>query len=81
VTFGGPHILGLVAEVTIRALKAVWYQKWFVHRRLRPEEYAGRVHLRATNQAAYPVHTTCSTRSLSPGCNSATGQPYCDGIP
>ena len=56
VTFGGPHILGLVTEVATRALKAVWHQKWFVHRRLRPEEYAGRVHLHAAGQADYPVH-------------------------
>jgi hypothetical protein len=40
-TFGGPHILSLVTEVATRALKAVWYQKWFVHRRLRPEEFGG----------------------------------------
>jgi hypothetical protein len=40
-TFGGPHILSLVTEVATRALKAVWYQKWFVHRRLRPEAYGG----------------------------------------
>lgn len=40
-TFGSPHILTLVAEVTTRALKAAWYHKWFVHRRLRPEEFGG----------------------------------------
>jgi hypothetical protein len=40
-TFGGPHILSLVTEVATRALKAVWYQKWFVNRRLRPEAYGG----------------------------------------
>lgn len=45
-TFGGPHIATLVGEVATRALKAVWYQKWFVHRRLRPEEYGGRVNFR-----------------------------------
>jgi hypothetical protein len=56
VTFGGPHILGLVAEVATRALKAVWYQKWFVHRRLRPEEYAGRVEVRVNDEADYPIH-------------------------
>ena len=44
-TFGGPHILSLVTEVATRALKAVWYQKWFVHLRLRPEAYGGLVHL------------------------------------
>ena len=45
-TFGGPHILSLVCEVATRALKTVWYQKWFVNRRLRPEEYGGLVHLK-----------------------------------
>src|SRR6185437_2656044 len=39
-TFGGPHIATLLCEVATRALKAVWYQKWFVHRRLRPEVMA-----------------------------------------
>jgi hypothetical protein len=47
----------ILTEVATRALKAVWYQKWFVHRRLRPEAYGGRVHLRATNQRNYPVHS------------------------
>ena len=35
-TFGPPHIAALVCEVATRALKAVWYQKWYVHRRQRP---------------------------------------------
>ena len=53
---GGPHILSLVTEVATRALKAVWYQKWFVHHRLRPEEFGGRVHNRKTGAANYPIH-------------------------
>ncbi len=44
-TFGGPNVLSLVTEVATRALKAVWYQKWGVHRRLRPEEFGGRIHV------------------------------------
>lgn len=44
-TFGAPHILTLVTEVATRALKAVWFQKWSVHRRLRPEEFGGRIHV------------------------------------
>jgi hypothetical protein len=44
-TFGPPHILTLVTEVATRALKAVWFQKWGVHRRLRPEEFGGRIHV------------------------------------
>ena len=41
--FGGPHILSLVTEVATRALKAVRYQKFNVHRRLRPEAVGGRL--------------------------------------
>ncbi len=55
-TFGPPHLKTLVAEVSQRALKAVWYMKWFVHRHLRPEEYGGLVHMTKTRQANYPVH-------------------------
>jgi hypothetical protein len=31
--------------VAALALKAVWFQKWYVHLRLRPEAYAGRIEL------------------------------------
>ena len=43
-TFGDPYIAATLCEVAARALQAVWYQKWFVHRRLRPEAYAARIH-------------------------------------
>src|SRR4030095_16187215 len=39
------------------ALKAVWYQKWFVHRRLRPEVHAARVDRTLYHAAGYPVHS------------------------
>lgn len=55
-TFGGPHVLTLVTEVATRALKAVWFQKWFVHRRLRPEEFGGLVHNVRTGRASYPIN-------------------------
>jgi hypothetical protein len=55
-TFGAPHLKTMVAEVSTRALKAVWYMKWFVHRHLRPEEFGGLVHMNKTNQANYPLH-------------------------
>ena len=41
--FGGPHILTLVTEVATRALKAVRFQKFNTHRRLRPEALAARI--------------------------------------
>ncbi|HZP41079.1 MAG TPA: vanadium-dependent haloperoxidase [Candidatus Binatia bacterium] len=56
VEFGAPHVLSLVTEVATRALKAVWFEKWFVHRRLRPEEFGGRVHNLLTGAVLYPIH-------------------------
>lgn len=41
--YGGPHILSLVTEVATRALKAVRFQKFNIHRRLRPEALAARI--------------------------------------
>jgi hypothetical protein len=55
-TFGAPHVATLLCEVSTRALKAVWNQKWFVHRRSRPEVFAARVDRTAYHNANYPVH-------------------------
>jgi hypothetical protein len=52
-TLGGPHILSLVCEVATRALKAVWRQKWMVHRRLRPEAFGGLVHNQVSGSFNY----------------------------
>ena len=41
--WGGPHVLSLVTEVATRGLKAVRFQKFNVHARLRPEALAGRL--------------------------------------
>jgi len=55
-TFGPPGIATAVAEIASRALKAVWYQKWVVHRRLRPEAYGGLVHNTIAKPAKYSIH-------------------------
>ena len=49
-TFGGPDFAGMIAAVATKALNAVWYQKWFVHLRPRPEAAGGIVHLIKTGQ-------------------------------
>jgi hypothetical protein len=56
ITFGMPHILDYVARAANAALKATWFQKWVVHRRLRPEAFGGRVHNHLTGAARYPIH-------------------------
>lgn len=53
-SYGGPHVLALVAEVSSRALKLVWRQKWMHHRRLRPEVAAALVTLHANDPSALP---------------------------
>lgn len=55
ITFGAPHVLDFVTRVVNPALKAAYYQKWLVHRRLRPEEFGGRVHNQKVGAAMYPV--------------------------
>ncbi len=56
-TFGPPGFVGSLTEVSTRALKATWNQKWFVHRRIRPEVMGGRVHVqKTTNRYAGLIH-------------------------
>jgi membrane-associated phospholipid phosphatase len=56
VTFGGPDVLTTLALAAHCALKAAWCQKWLVHRRLRPEVFAGRVHNHRLEVDSYPIH-------------------------
>jgi hypothetical protein len=55
-TFGGPHVLSLLATAAHAALTACWFQKWNVHRRLRPEEMGGRIANHLGKRASYPIH-------------------------
>ncbi len=75
-TFGGPHVLSLVTEVASRALKVVWFQKWMVHRRLRPEAFGGLVHLKLEGlngtKKNYPLHPDI----LNSGAVQATHEKY-----
>ena len=54
-TFGGPDIAATFAAVAKAALNAVWYQKWIVHLRHRPEAGAGLVELAMTKPPGVPL--------------------------
>jgi hypothetical protein len=56
-TFGVPYFLGMMGEVAVRAFKASWYFKWFVHRALRPEAFGGLVHMTKSGRADYPLQS------------------------
>ncbi len=64
-TFGGPHIATIVCEVATRALKAVWFQKWAVHRRIRPEAFGGRVERIRENGAFFSSRYDVNTALLT----------------
>jgi hypothetical protein len=51
ITFGNQAALDLMWSAPINALHAVWCQKWLVHRRVRPEVFAGRIHNHITGAA------------------------------
>ncbi len=52
-TLGGPDILDQVARAANIGLKTAWYQKWQVHRRLRPEVMAARIDSQRSNLRNY----------------------------
>jgi hypothetical protein len=49
-SMGQPDIAATLAAAAAEALKAVWYQKWWVHLRHRPESGGAIVHLMKTGQ-------------------------------
>ena len=49
-SLGQPDIAATLAAVADEALKAVWYQKWWVHLRHRPESGGAIVHLLKNNR-------------------------------
>jgi len=72
ITFGVGHILELIPKVASLALRASWYQKWVVHRRLRPEEYGGRVHNHKRGAVEYPLHDAILTSEAIERTHHAT---------
>lgn len=55
-TFGPADLFATLNEAANMAVRAAWYQKWLIHRHLRPEEYAGLVHQTLANGMDTPLH-------------------------
>ena len=55
-TFGGGELIDLISRASGNALKAAWYQKWAVHRRVRPEAFAGLIQNMKTTGQQYAIH-------------------------
>ena len=86
ITFGFPMIQVLVAEAVARAIKNAWFQKWFVHRVLRPEEFGGLIHFTKSRSRDYPLHPSVLLSNAVGTTFDRTGhylipQSYPEGCP
>ncbi len=55
-SFGPPHLTAMISEGINATIRAAYWQKFFVHRALRPEAYGGLLHHRlANNVTDYPL--------------------------
>jgi hypothetical protein len=56
ITFGNKNLLSLLAQVSLLAQKASYYQKWQVHRRARPEVLGARIDVHLSGRKSYDLH-------------------------
>lgn len=85
VTFGGPDILNMVTSAAHMALTGAWYQKW-LHRKLRPEAYAGLVDVQRRGLADYGLHSDIMNSeavasTIATQGNALLSQAYPEGSP
>jgi hypothetical protein len=57
ITLGGKNVLSLVAQASLLGQKGAYFHKWLVHRRLRPECFAGRIETHAAGRRQYDLHS------------------------
>ncbi len=88
ITFGVANILDLITRASSIALKTAWYQKWLVHRRLRPEVFGLRVEQQRNGSESYGIHPElmASDAVAVAAANNANGlallgQAYPEGSP
>ncbi|WP_193196465.1 vanadium-dependent haloperoxidase [Nostoc sp. MG11] len=55
-SFALGHLEALLSLGRSRAIRAAYWQKFYVHRTLRPEAYGGLVHNNIVNKTKYPTH-------------------------
>jgi hypothetical protein len=56
ITFGSKNVLTLVVQAAMLGQKGAYYHKWQVHRRLRPEAFAGRIETHLSGKRKYDIH-------------------------
>jgi hypothetical protein len=64
-TFGAGH-LDMLVGCAHKGERHTWYDKWFVHRHLRPDAFGGRVDNHLQGRATYPIHADLLTSPVLP---------------
>jgi hypothetical protein len=83
----GPHdVLDTVVDVFMPGQNVCWYRKWRVHRRLRPEEYGGRIHAHRRRGRSFDIpsnvlESTALARTASTYGSDLLPQAYTEGSP
>jgi hypothetical protein len=86
-TFGPPHVGALVFEAYNNTVRAAYWQKFSLHRTLRPEAYGGLAHHRLTGGVSdYPLHdaflrSEALDRTRAKQGTHLLSQMYPDGSP
>lgn len=83
---GGPHLFVAVTEAATRALRAIWHQKWMIHRRLRPEAMGARVEYQHLNPMAGLVddlvlNSSAANMVIEKQGNALLSQAFPEGSP
>jgi len=58
ITLGDKNLLTLLAQASLLAQKASYYQKWQIHRRARPEAFGGRIDVHLSGRKSYDIDPT-----------------------
>jgi hypothetical protein len=70
-TLAAAHFQALLLVAPSRAIRASYWGKFYLHRRLRPEAYAGLVYNKLNNKIDYPIHSELlNSRALAESFNT-----------
>ncbi|OCQ99075.1 twin-arginine translocation pathway signal protein [Nostoc sp. MBR 210] len=85
-TFAPAHFQALLNLAPSRAIRASYWQKYYVHRRLRPEAYGGLIYNNIVNGTNYPINSevlksTALARTFSKFGTYLLPHAYPEGAP
>ena len=77
ITFGNKNVLSLIAQAALLGQKGACYHKWLVHRRLRPECFAGRIEVHLSGRKSYDIDSAILNCDRLPGSRRRMVPGYC----